>query len=375
MTLTGLYQDRALDVVKQTHRQDGAATLHFPTGDPLDIILRDPQITFSEDWSPYMQLTADAVTPADAETLVRIDPRNVGAGAVLEVRAGYVYDDGTADVQTLALGHLRSRRALLPEGTMPVTAASAEQLAQDTKWLLATTTKVFGGVLEALEYLTTYATGKNTAGTFISTINPVHRPDLVSGVVLEQGEDLWGPISAIALSAGLRVWADENDVWNLAPKTTIAGVTSAFLKQGPATTVSKVEDVLSRENWFNAAALVYTWKDSGGVEQKIVGTWSPDPAPGTEKGAGCKTFTDDRPGPISQYQANENARLTVKNLSTRGGSYVVESVAMFWLRPGMTVQIDLANGVTVRHIVRRVTFNVGAGSMILTTREPSNLGD
>lgn len=369
MGLTGRYQDRAADIVKQTHRQDGSGILRLPAGGTLDIVLRDPQVTFSEDWAPYLQLTADGVTPADPAVLATVDPR---AGASVEVRAGYVYDDGTSDVQTLAVGLLQSRRALIPEGTMPIVAASAEQLAQDAKWLNATTTKVFVGVLEAMEYLTTFATGKPTAGTFRSTIGTQYRADLTSGIVLETGKDLWGPISALALAAGLRVWNDEDGIWNLAPKATIAGTTTAYLKQGPATTVTKVEDTLTRDNWFNAAAITYTWKDSGGVDQKIIGTFAPTPAAGTEKGSGCKTYTDDRPGPISQYQANENARLTVKNLSTRGGSYVVESVAMYWLRPGMTVQIDLASGVTVRHIVRRVVFRAGAGSMTVTTREPSN---
>lgn len=369
MGLTGLYQDRAADIVKQTHRQDGAGVVTLANGTPLDIVLRDPQIVMAEDWSPYLQLTADAVTPAAAADLAGMDPRT---GSTVTVSAGYVYDDGTADVQVLASALLQSRRALLPEGTMPITASSAEQLCIDAKWLNATTTKVFVGVLEAMEYLTTYGTGKPTAGTFRSTVGTQYRADLTSGIVLETGKDLWGPISALALSAGLRVWCDEAGVWNLAPKVTTAATTSAFLKQGPSTTVSKVEDTLNRDNWFNAAALTYKWKDSGGVEQTIVGTYAPAPAAGTEKGSGCKTYADDRPGPISQYQANENARLTVKNLSTRGGSYVVESVAMFWLRPGMTVQIELANGVTVRHIVRRVVFHVGAGSMTVTTREPSN---
>ncbi|AYN57562.1 minor tail protein [Arthrobacter phage Corgi] len=366
----GRYQDRALDIVKQTHRQDAAGQLEVLGAAPetLAVVLRDPVVTFAEDWAPYVQVSADGVAPVDAAELAKIDPRQA---VQLEVKAGYVYDDGEADVQRLALVHLRSRRAVLPDGNMPLVGESAERLAQDAKWLPATITKTFPGVLEAMKFMVNYAQG-HTDAVWITTVEPGWRPDLVTSVVLEQGTELWEPLAALALSAGLRLWADEDGAWNLAPKTTLAGVTAAFLKQGPNTTVKKVEDVLSREGWYNAAALTYQWKDAQGVEKSVVGTWSPAAPAGLDAGAGCRTYAADRPGPVSQWQANENARLTVANLSSRGWSYVVDSVAMYWLRPGMTVQVDLANGTTARHIVRRVAFQVAEGTMTVTTREPSN---
>lgn len=373
-TRAGRYQDRALDLVKQSHRQDAAGVLEIL--DPLEVqpellpvVLRDPIVQFAEDWSPYVQISADGVAPTLAADLARIDPRRA---VQVEVKAGYVYDDGTTDVQRLALGHLRSRRAILPGGNMPLVAEGPERLAQDAKWLPPTATKTFGGVLEALQFMVNYAQGNKTA-TWKSTITLGHRPDLVAALVLEQGTELWKPMAALALSAGLRLWADEDGTWNLAPKTALAGVTAAFLSQGASTTVRKVEDVLTREGWYNAAALTYTWKNAQGVEQTIVGTYAPAAPAGLDAGAGCRTYTADKPGPITQYQADENARLTVANLNSRGDSFVVESVAMYWLRPGMTVQVDLANGTTVRHIVRRVVFQVTPGTMTVTTREPSNL--
>ncbi|AYN55953.1 minor tail protein [Arthrobacter phage Noely] len=369
-TTAGRYQERALDIVKQSHRQGASAevTMTVPAPEVLAVVLRDPVVEFAEDWSPYVQLTADGVAPTDVAELAKVDPR---VRTLVEIKAGYVYDDGTEDVQRLALALLRTRKAVLPDGNMPLAADGAERLAQEVKWLPATVTRAFPGVLEAMKFMVNYAQG-DTSATWASTIGAGYRPDLVTSLVLEQGKELWKPMADLALSAGLRLWVDEDGTWNLAPKTTVAGVTAAFLKQGPNTTVKRVEDVLDRGDWYNAAALTYTWKDSQGVEKTVVGTYAPTPAAGMDAGAGCKTYADDRPGPITQYQANENARLTVANLSSRGASYVVESVAMYWLRPGMTVQVDLANGTTARHIVRRVKFQVADGTMTVTTREPSN---
>lgn len=367
--VTGPYNSRAMDVVKQSHRQDGDAAVELPQGGILPLVLRDPIVTFSEDWSPYVQVSADAAAPTALADLVAVDPRQ--RNIQVEVRAGYVYDDGTSDIQRLALAHLVSRRAVLPDGNMPLTATGPEQLVQDCAWLLPTTTKSFAGVREAITYLVNYGLG--TTDTVLETdVLPGHRADLVSAVILEQGGDLWKPAAAIALSAGLRLYADENGTWHLAPKVALAGETAAFLVQGPGTTVRRVEDVLTRDGWYDAAVLKYTWKDSAGQEQTICGTWSPAPGANLAAGAGCKTYVSDRPGPINQFQANQNALEVAQLLATRGNSYVVESVAMYWLRPGMTVQVQLANGTLARHIVRQVAFQVAPGTMTVTTREPNN---
>jgi hypothetical protein len=365
--LTYPYDARAFELVKQSHRQDGTSTLLLD-GEELPVVLRDVQVTMDESWSPFVQFQAEGVAPEDAALLARIDPR---AKAMVDVRAGYVYEDGTADIQRLALVQLQSRRAILPSNSMPLVGHGAELRAHESKWIKATTTKTFTGVMEALQFLVNYAQGNKTAA-WIASVDPGYRPDLVSAVVLEQGADVWSVMNEIALSAELRLWADENGVWNLAPKVTLAGVTAAFLVQGPNTTVKEVEDVLSRDGWYTAAVLKYTWRDAGGVDQVVYGTYAPAAPSGLDQGAGCCTYSAERTGPISQYQANLNAKSVVSNLSTRGDSYVVKSVAMYWLRPGMTVQVDLANGTSARHIIRRIAFQVSTGTMTLTTREPNN---
>lgn len=367
--MIGNYDDRAESIVKQAHRQDGSAKIHYPDGSSESIVLRDPTITLSEDWAPYLQMSGESVAPEAAADLAKIDPRT---GAALEVLAGYVYGDMTVDVHRIGYGHMRVRDAVFPARSMTITAASAEQLCQDSKWLPPTETKTFSGVLEALQFLAGYALGVADV-PFVSTVTAGYRPDLVSGVVLEQGDEIWPVMSAIALSAELRVWADETGEWRLAPKTSIAGITAGYLREGPTTTIREVRDTLSRDNWFDAVALIYTWKDSGGVDRKIVGTYAPAPLPGLRSGAGRKTFKDERSGPISQYQADANAKTTANNLSTRGGSYTVESAAMYWLRPGDTIQLDMSNGTSVRHIIRKIVFTPAAGTMTVTTREPSNL--
>jgi hypothetical protein len=123
--------------------------------------------------------------------------------------------------------------------------------------------------------------------------------------------------------------------------------------------------------YYTAAVLHYQWKDAAGTDREIFGTWAP-PGDARGPGAGHKVFTADRDVQTDQYSADEAARLTVAQLSTRGESYIIEAVAAYWIRPGHTVSIGAAD---VRHIVKSVRFDLGAGTMLITTREPSNLGD
>ena len=117
----------------------------------------------------------------------------------------------------------------------------------------------------------------------------------------------------------------------------------------------------------------YSWTTPTG-DQEITGSWAPAPTTGT-RGQGQKTLVLDREGQITQYGADEAARAVVENVSTRGDSYTLQAVACYWLRPGHTVQVDLANGSSARHIVKQVVFHLGQGSMTVTTREPNNLGE
>jgi hypothetical protein len=131
-------------------------------------------------------------------------------------------------------------------------------------------------------------------------------------------------------------------------------------------TTSDSEDVLSRGDYYSAAVLRYEWRDAADVDHTIIGKY------GTLPG---KVFRGDYNTAITQSAANTAAQDTVRNLSTRGDSYICTDVAAYWLRPASTVRVNLANGTDVDHLVKQVVFHLAAGTMTTTTRQPSNLGD
>ena len=367
--LTAPYQAQALETVRQSHRQEVTATLTPATGEPLQLVVNSGSVTFSEDWSPHAQVELSCVGGQSVADLLRMDPR---LSPLLEVKAGYVYPGQSADVQLLATTHLVERRVVTPGDTLELVAASAEHLAQDVVWMEADQVKSFQGVLEATQWLLTYAGAGEVDATQVSQN---YRPDLVAAVALKQGSSVWSVVLHIATAAGLWLYVAADGTWQLAPKVHLAGQTTAWLAQGGGgSLVYKADDVLSRNGYYTAAIVRYAWEDANG-SQEIVGTWAPTPAAGALRGSGQKTLVLDRQGSISQYWADEAARLVVENVSTRGDSYLLEAVACYWLRPGHTVQVDLANGSTARHIVKQVVLHLGNGSMTVTTREPSNLGE
>lgn len=317
-------------------------------------------LTLSEDWSPFGQFTATVANTFTPEDLAALDPRKK---LTVTLSAGYVHPDGTADLHPVFTGQLDGRLGKQPAGILDLRASTAETLAQEARWLAAATWKTFAGVTEALEWLAGYATG--AAVTMASSVGYLYRPDLVASIPLAPGQQVWDVMASIALSAGVRLYVDVNGAWTMAPKATTAATTATYLSTGNGGIVDTADDELSRDGYYGAAVLTYQWRDAASVDHTMIGTYG---APG------AKTFTDTLPTPVTQSQANAAAQATVANLSTRGDSYTCTAVAVYWLRPGDTVEVTLADGTTARHIVKAVTFQYTAGTMTVTTREPTNLG-
>lgn len=369
MSATRSYRSDSIELIAQTHRQDyfGALTI---AGEETHLNVIDGSVTFSEDWSPRMQTQLTVAARLGSAEMLKIDPRQFSR---LEVSAGYLLPGEEPDVHVLGRGHLSHRSAKLPGDVLTLRGASSEMYLQETKWISSTLIRSFEGVTEALEWFIWHSLPGGPL-RWKTSVPALYRPDLVSGIEVAAGATMWDLVDSITLSAGLRIYSDEEGDWVLEPRATLAGITRAYLMQTDTGILLDAEDIVSRDGYYTSALIKYAWTDEAGEAREILGTWAPTlPGPGT-RGAGQRTYVDSRPGPVTQASANEAARLLVKNLSTRGDSYVLTAVAAYWLRDGDTVQVRLSNGVDVRHIVRSVTFNLADGSMTVTTREPSNLG-
>lgn len=375
--ITAPYSAQALETVRQTHRQDSWATLTPAVGDPIELAVAGGTVTFSEDWSPHIQAQLSCANTHTVDQLLAMDPRQA---PVLQVFAGYSYPGQADDVQLLATTVLVERRVVVPGDTLELVASSAESLAQDVAWLEGDQTRTWAGIKEALDDLLAYAGAISSSGSgalpgLDTTLPNNFRADLTASVPLKRGQTIWTVVQNLAAQAGLWLHVSADGVWHLDEKVRLAGETSAWLSQGGGgSIVTKADDVLSRNGYYSAAVVRYSWEDATGSHE-VVGTWAPDPLAGEPRGGGQKCLVLERTGRATQYQADETARLAVRAVSTRGDSYTLEAVACYWLRPGATVQIDLANGSTARHIVKQVDFHLGEGSMTVTTREPTNLGE
>ena len=357
MTDTAPYLDTSAALVKTSHEQrvtlsltDGTETWTSP--------LLSGDITLDEAWSPRVQLGAvipNAFTPAE---LAAIDPRQNTLRCT--VTAGYVHPDGTVDMHPLLAGHLRDRRARRPGNTLQLEAASDEALTQDAGWLSTDTFKTFPGVTEALAWFASYATG--TTVTIDSSVGPGYRPDLTGSIPTQAGASVWDLMADIAHAANVRLFVDTDGTWKITAKATAAHPTDVTVLD----TASDSEDSLSRNDYYSAAVLRYEWTDAGGVDRAIIGRY------GTLPG---KVYTEDFDTAITQASADAAAQNAVRGLSTRGDSYTCTDVAAYWLRPGDTVRVVLADGSTVDHIAKQIVFHLTAGTMTVTTRQPSNLGD
>lgn len=364
LAITSPYAAQAMDVLSTTHRQ--VASARITTGATVtEVGISDGTVEFSEDWSPHQKFSV--TSPALAALLAAADPRTV---STIEVLAGYVYPGaGGEDVQVLATGHIRNGSNDRPGDAHTMDCVSEEMRTQDNKWMGTRQTKSFAGVLEFMQWALAYACPGSP--TITTDMRPAYRADLVSAVALEPGKPLWEQIYAVCLAAGLWVYVDSSGAWRMEARAKVPGESAAVLREGPASLVKKITHIQDLDPYYTAAILQYKWRDSGGVDREIFGTWAP-PADARGIGAGHKVFTATRNVQTSQFDANEAARLTVQQLSTRGDSYVIEAVAAYWVRPGLTVSIG-DDG--IRHIVKTVSFDLGAGTMTVTTREPSNLGD
>ena len=314
-------------------------------------------ITLAEDWSPRAQFSAVIPNTFTPETLASIDPRTGTARAT--VTAGYVHPDGTVDMHPLFTGHLRERVAKRPGNEVQIQADSDEALTQDAAWMATDQFKSFAGVTEALEYFASYATG--AAVTITSSVGAGYRPDLTSSIPVKAGGSVWEFMSDLALAANIRLFVDSTGAWQITAKATAADEDNIN-----NLTVSDSEDVLSRNGYYSAAVLKYEWTDALGNDHTVIGRY------GTLPG---KVYYLELDTATTQAAADTAAQDAIRNLSTRGDSFVCTSVAAYWLRPGDTVRVSLANGTDVLHIVRQVVFHLTNSTMTVTTREPSNLGD
>lgn len=369
--MTAPFDVKAAELITGPLRHEAELTAHPLTGDPfaLEIDGTDLAVTFSEDWSPYVQASISCKVPEDQEELDRLDPRKL---CRVSINAGYTYPDNETEIFPLADLHLRRRAVNRPSNLLELTASSDESITQDYTWradfpLMPTT-----GINEAVAWGLDFATiphGYQLASAFGNGTDAADLAELAIG----RGDSMWSMLDEIATRTGRRIYCDEFGIWQIRDRPELAGTPSHYLEVGAAGTLTDTSTELSREGWFNEVYLRNGWKDGAGNDVLIIGSaavTSGEFAVGT---VGWKCFYHESDRPITQDAANKAAATKLKNLVSRGRSLRLTAAAAYWLRPGMTVSVTLPSGAPALCLIQAITFHPLTGLMDITTRQPLNV--
>lgn len=369
-SLTAPWDDRAEAAVRQTLRHVVVARAthpDWPEPIPLDVI--GGTVTFDETWAPHVQASVTCALPSDAATLAALDPRRL---VRVELDVGYIYPGGVQDVHLLANLGLRERSVRRPAGQVILVAASDEALVQDAgplldSVLMAPSWEVGAAIIARLPIPLGYApTIVNTVpGTATATAH------------LDSTTDQWPAFKEWADAAQAWLYDRGDRVWVLCSRPTVAAQPVHLLKTGANGTVVDSDTTLSRDSWANMVVVRHEWTDSDGTAQTVIGrAWvTSGPHQGWDQYnsrplPGLRTYIDkrDTPGTVDSARASAYAILT--RLLRAASSVTLTARSAYWVRPGMTVAVQLPTGGEELHLVTKVTFDLATCQMTITTRQP-----
>lgn len=361
MSLTDPFLPDSPELITGTHSQLVTVVATHPSWPaPIPLEAAEGTLSWDEQRAPRARLLLTCKVPTDPDTLDQLDPR---VGVRLQVSAGYARTDGTQDVHLVADLGLRNRRVTRPQNLLELEAAGDEALVIDAS-AVSTSVSAADEPTAITQLLRLGAPGAavdvTVDGAAAAAVSPV--------------TDLWSTLDDVADRIDADVYDTGLRRFQVTPRPAIAAASAASLKVGANGTIQESDTALSRDEWYNAVRLVYTWANAAGAEQTVVGTAQITSGPFATSGpAGVRRYAEDRNVPTSQAGATAAAAALLRRLVSRGRSFQLRAVSALWLRPGMTVTVQLPTGNQERHLVAAVSFDLAGGWMDVTTRLPDNL--
>lgn len=318
------------------------------------------ELALDEAWSPWMQATL-TLAPVDDTVWSMLDPRT--CNLILITPAYMAPGVGTREAAWPWALYVRRRRRNRRTGVITLELASGEALVQDWQWTDAATTHTItaatpcgAGVSDLLllavpNFDSTAYTSAQTAGTdlVLSTDQPA----------------LWPAVRELAERAGCQVWPESSPTlgrdWRMAASPTTPDAAKATaLTTGAAGYVTGWEEVGARDDdWFNTVMVVYTAGGEGPVRvAEITG------GVGGSSTAGKRVHIERRNVSAPAPGDNRAPQTIVDRAFRRGVEHVVDAVAAYWLQPRWSAYLPD----NTLHLIKRVRFDLGAGTMTVTTR-------
>lgn len=368
MAITGDWDARMGDLLRESTRHVLVVQTRDRDGNYVTLDVTDCSLDYDEQRVPRIAGTVTCVLPTDDLYLQLLDPRVHGARVIIS--AGYGFPGEADDVHQMADLVIRDRVVSRPENTMMLTLQSEECLLLDASPSGAGVYAVSDGGPIAL--------AQQTIAEKIPNPQFVVLPGAegYSGGYGLQGDDAWDVIKSALDSINVNVYNDGViGRYVFAPPSEIVTPVHHDLRVGSAGTLEQTQVSLTRgDEWANHVIIRF-----GDVE-------SEDPALGQQAHEGQARVTDGpfaavngndkvffeerRETYVGDAEAHEIAKSVLLRRVTYGRSMVLDAIAAYWLRPGMSVTIQLVTGITEYHLVSAVQFNFATGSMQVKTRLP-----
>lgn len=358
--MTYLFSDDIQTVTSQSHGQVFSAVAVLADASTVTLDVESARIGWAETRAPRVSASLTCKVPDSVDTLTALDPR---LGVRVQCTVGYVRPDGVETALIADLG-LRSRTVRRPENAMTLECASDEALAVDNA-------PVFGGTVSAstvplaIQALINQALDPDPSFTITARDNTATSEVDIS--------DRWTTADDLADQIGADIYDDGLRNWYIVERPTIASQSVAALKVGENGTILDSSSTLERDNWANVVRVRYQWTDASNVDHTVVGTATATGVYAPSSTVPTRVWTEDRETPTTTIKANRAAASLLARFLARGRSYSLSSVAMWWVRPGDTVTVQLPTGDQERHIVVSVDFEVPDYTMTLTTRLPDGV--
>lgn len=340
------------------------------TGEPIELDVENLSVTFDERQIPYIQSDFECKVPEDQVTLDRLDPRK---NCRVIITVGYIFGGVEVDAHDMADLHLRTRSVDRPSNLIKFTATSDEARAIDRKRMSFDALPPKTGLNEVVTHAVSKAVYPDTA-EIVSTFPPGYRADLLTELTLASGDDYAKLIEDVMNRTNTWITCEGDRRWRISSRPTVTGVSALKLMVGAESTIHSSSTVLEREQYANAVQLRYVWKDTNDIERTIIGEAyvSSNGAHGVDA-IGWLVYVQERSGPVTKFQADSSAAAVLAYKLTLGRTIQLEAIAAFWLRPGMTVTVQLPTGEQERHLVTSVSFTPLEGRMVIKTRQPENV--
>lgn len=366
MARTGDWDPRMGDLIRESVRHVTRVYTRDKAQVIRDLDVISCAVDYDEQRVPQIQATVTCVLPDDYEYLLQLDPRTHGARVV--IMAGYGFPGEDDDIHPLADLVIRERNIDRPENTMTLNLQSEESLFIDAAPTGSGVFAVSSGGPVALAQQTIAEKIPNP------TFQVLPGAEGYDGGYGLQGSDAYDVVQNALDSIGVQFFNDGVlGRYVFAPPAEIIEPVHHDLRVGSAGTLIDTQVSLTRgAEWANHVIIRFgDIEDEANAQRANEGKARIADGPFAAVNGNDKVFFEERRETyVGDAEADQIAKSVLMRRLTYGRSMVLTAVAAYWLRPRMSVTIQLPTGITEYHLVSAVQFDLAAGTMQLKTRLP-----